>query len=79
MAREEGVSGGVNQKAFNSSTFPPILKEFFKGPRPFKQQKTFFERLNNFEKIPETPQLFVNISCVKREILVFKSVRKRIS
>ncbi len=35
-----GVSG-INRSALISSTFPLIQKKFFKGPRPFKKQKTF--------------------------------------
>jgi hypothetical protein len=35
-----GGVNGINRKTFKYSTLPPI-KQKIKGPRPFKQQKTF--------------------------------------
>ncbi len=31
---------GINRWAFNSSTFPPILENYLKGPGPLKNKKT---------------------------------------
>ncbi len=36
---------GINRWALYSSTFPLIFLLFFKGPRPFKSQKTSFSGL----------------------------------
>jgi hypothetical protein len=30
---------GINRSAYNSSTFPPILKKFLKDPGPLKNKK----------------------------------------
>jgi hypothetical protein len=38
MKKEGGVSG-INRQTFNSSTFPPILKNFLKDPGPLKRIK----------------------------------------
>jgi hypothetical protein len=49
MAREGGVSG-ISRSAYNSLTFPPILN-FFKGPRPFKKQKTYLSGLTTLQGV----------------------------
>jgi hypothetical protein len=38
---------GINRYACKYYTFPTI-KIFFKGPRPFKQQKNVIKWLNNY-------------------------------
>jgi hypothetical protein len=37
---EGGGVSGINRSALNSSTFPPIKKNFLKGPGPLKNKKT---------------------------------------
>ncbi len=43
------------------------------------KESIFFKKNQSFWKNPRTPQLFMNSICRKVEILVFKSVRKKIS
>ncbi len=50
MAGEEGVGVGceINRQAFKYTIFP-AMKTIFKGPRPFKQHKTFQSGVFIFE------------------------------